>query len=353
MMIRINSVWYRSYLFTGLVCFLLIVLGCLSSTTRTVSAAQNKNTLTIYVNKNMRDGGIIGHVFIGISNGKREFFYGWYSDAYGIEKPLALIGQKGGHLRDDSQTDWDVRKAYIISEEGYKRAMEAVREWNQEHKPWSPTHHCGNFAAKVAGAAGIVLSDVPKPLVGDRTFKYRPENMGEHLIKTGGELNATGATPKRSPHPILFNTDGNPAAIEVPPVSQPQQSEQSPNITTGTSYTPPGLFKDAPAHPEIVSPPTLQEALMIAQQKLDEMRARARNADQEATEAETQLKREKDEGETEGISRRFVNGRGSRQRVKVRIPEGWVPCQCPASHPGAGIVDENGTQWHTSLLHCP
>ena len=39
------------------------------------------------------------------------------------------------------------------------------------------------------------------------------------------------------------------------------------------------------------------------------------------------------------------------QGFTISVPSGWVPCQCPAQHPGAGII-VNGVQYHTPLLHC-
>ena len=42
----------------------------------------------------------------------------------------------------------------------------------------------------------------------------------------------------------------------------------------------------------------------------------------------------------------------SLQPMQPQIPAGWVPCECPADHPKAGIF-VNGVQYHTPLLRCP
>jgi hypothetical protein len=38
-------------------------------------------------------------------------------------------------------------------------------------------------------------------------------------------------------------------------------------------------------------------------------------------------------------------------QLRRAIPAGWVPCECPATHPNAGLLID-GQRWHTSALNC-
>lgn len=41
-----------------------------------------------------------------------------------------------------------------------------------------------------------------------------------------------------------------------------------------------------------------------------------------------------------------------REALQSAVPKGWVICQCPDQHPGAGLLI-GSDRWHTPALHCP
>lgn len=145
------------------------------------STPQTPYSLTIYVEEGSLDkachGCMNGHVFLRLANGADKQTIGFYSQ----DKSLALAGQGGGQVRDDSKSEWTVRKSYPLTAEQYQKAQKAVADWKANGQAWSPNHHCGDFAETVAKAAGIDLQ-LPQTYTG----RNRPNLFADYLRTHGG-----------------------------------------------------------------------------------------------------------------------------------------------------------------------
>lgn len=138
-------------------------------------------TLTLYVDEG--HDSLSGHVFAELSDGKNRLYLGFYpKEAWTDEfsRVIALPGIiAGGEVRDDIRHRWDVRKTFLITQDGFKRAVETAELGRS--KNWCPLNHCGDFALGVAAAAGIKL-DLPHTVTGTD----RPELFGAYLRQNGG-----------------------------------------------------------------------------------------------------------------------------------------------------------------------
>jgi len=93
---------------------------------------------------------------------------------------------------------------------------------------------------------------------------------------------------------------------------------------------------------EIVDPTGVPEL----RQSLQDLRQQLGTSEQDLRRIESELQIE----EQKAIADQAAGAQGPGQ-ITIPIPPGWVQCECPAQHPGAGIF-VNGVQWHTPALHC-
>ncbi len=110
----------------------------------------------------------------------------------------------------------------------------------------------------------------------------------------------------------------------------------------GTQDTNTSVSKNLSSDWEIVDPTSVAEL----RQSLQDLRQQLGASEQGLRRIESELQIE----EQKTIADRAVGAQGLGQ-ITIPIPPGWVQCECPAQHPGAGIF-VNGVQWHTSALHC-
>ena len=150
---------------------LIVFLIALASPT----ARAQGHEIAVYVDEGRHT--LNGHVFISLSDGVRTTYYGFYSKNKALAP--ALLG--GGEVRDDSATEWDVKRVYNINKEAYLKADEAVFAWKIADRAWWVDHHCGDFAETVLEAAGISL-----PLNWSSTGRNRPGIFGKYLREHGG-----------------------------------------------------------------------------------------------------------------------------------------------------------------------
>lgn len=138
--------------------------------------------LTIYVDEG--HGEINGHVFFGLTAGDSTVYAGWHSQ----NKALALIADGGGAIKDDSSLvyncEWDVKKTYEISRDGYLQALVIINKWNTDGLPWALRHNCADFSEAVAVAAGI---KVGLPFGPEKLGGNRPGIFGDYLRRNGGD----------------------------------------------------------------------------------------------------------------------------------------------------------------------
>lgn len=118
-----------------------------------------------------------GHVFVSLSDGVKTFYYGFYSKS----KALAPAALGGGEIRDDSTTDWDVKRVYNIDLKAYQNAFEAIIAWKNSDKAWWFDHHCGDFAETVLESASVSL-----PLNWSYSGRNRPGIFGQYIREHGG-----------------------------------------------------------------------------------------------------------------------------------------------------------------------
>jgi len=132
--------------------------------------------ITVFVEEGRHSSN--GHVFISLTDGARPpLYYGFYSK----NKALAPAALGDGEVRDDSGTDWDVKRVYNITREAYLKAFDAVYAWKNQDKAWWIDHHCGDFAETILEAAGIHL-----PLNWSYSGRNRPGIFGQYLREHGG-----------------------------------------------------------------------------------------------------------------------------------------------------------------------
>jgi hypothetical protein len=81
-------------------------------------------------------------------------------------------------------------------------------------------------------------------------------------------------------------------------------------------------------------------------QTLQDLREQLRATEQNLTRAQAELQLE----EQENIASQ-ASGAADAGKITIPIPAGWVPCTCPAQHPGAGVFVK-GVQWHSPALRC-
>lgn len=123
-----------------------------------------------------------------------------------------------------------------------------------------------------------------------------------------------------------------------PPPNQAKVSDSSTGSTPSTD-----IFDIAPDHPSMIDPSVSLSQLRQALLNLKRQQSSSEEQLQRA-EMEFQLEQQKDQTAQSGAQ-------GLPIQITIPIPPGWVPCQCPNQHPGAGIF-VNGVQYHTPLLHC-
>jgi hypothetical protein len=155
--------------------------------------------LTIYVDEG--HGELNGHVFFGLTGGDSTVFAGWYSH----DKTLAPLAKGGGEIRDDSSLvyscDWDIKKRYEITSEGYLQALVIMNKWNTDGLPWALRHNCADFSEAVAVAAGI---KVGLPFGPEKLGGNRPGIFGDYLRRNGGDA---GESTFRLNGPITTGID--------------------------------------------------------------------------------------------------------------------------------------------------
>jgi len=160
------------------------------------------------VSQQASSGGLnMGHVFIGLTNGARKVYLGYYGDSTNPAR---------GQLRVDADlvdSGWLYKKTYQITEQGYRAAHEMIDTWGAGNQrvgalgesvfdtflnalnplpvpislpsgTWRPWCNCSDFAQAVATAAGVELSDIPEEL-GLNT----PRSWGRYLSEHGGTTN--------------------------------------------------------------------------------------------------------------------------------------------------------------------
>src|SRR6185312_12949666 len=114
-------------------------------------------TFTIYVENGIPNG----HVFMTLSNGSDTATRGFYSKYKVMPlKALALVGLGGGEVRDDTHTDWNVRRIYRIDADQYAAGQKLLAAWEGGNRTWWVTNHCGDFVEGFAKAMGIA-PDLP------------------------------------------------------------------------------------------------------------------------------------------------------------------------------------------------
>jgi hypothetical protein len=133
------------------------------------------HSLTIYVDEG---GPLWGHVIVALTDGTNTVVKGWRPEKQGV---LAPWGGEGGIVADEEGTvsscQWDVKKTYEISPEGYQRAMKAIVDWKHNGQPWARWNHCGDFAETIARMAGAPI-DLPENVLDPSN---RPGQFGEYL----------------------------------------------------------------------------------------------------------------------------------------------------------------------------
>jgi hypothetical protein len=163
-------------LWTGFLSLFLVGLLWISAAQSPLFAQGGNYSLTIFVEEGA--GELNGHVFLSISDGNKNEVLGFYSK----NKLLAVASMGGGEIRDDSKTNWDVRKTYQLTKQGYIEAKRAIQKWRSEDEAWWVNHHCGDFVETVAKAARVG-PDLPWTATG----RNRPGIFGEYLRAHGGE----------------------------------------------------------------------------------------------------------------------------------------------------------------------
>jgi len=155
---------------------IVIVLLVYVSALAAPAARAQEPQITVFVEEGRHS--LNGHVFISLSDGVRPPSYcGFYSK----NKALALISKGGGEVRDDSATDWDVKRVYNISKEAYLKAFDAIFAWKNSDEAWWIDHHCGDFAETVLESAGVNL-----PLNWRYSGSNRPGIFGQYIREHGG-----------------------------------------------------------------------------------------------------------------------------------------------------------------------
>jgi hypothetical protein len=142
------------------------------------------HTLTIYADQS----GLVGHVFVELSDGRNDLFYGFYPPSNWedtIGKLATSVLRIGGEIRDDKHHEWDVKsQQYVLSRENFNNAIRGIEEARTQGEKWWYTHHCGDFAEGVATVAGLDIHP-PWTLLG----RDRPFLFGEYLMAHGGHRN--------------------------------------------------------------------------------------------------------------------------------------------------------------------
>ncbi|MEH2134128.1 MAG: hypothetical protein V7K86_26655 [Nostoc sp.] len=112
-----------------------------------------------------------GHAWISLSDGETTNYYSFtplkFSQVLYI--PIAVAGI----LRDAKGRKYDVVKEYIITEEGFKKARQAIVDWNDIYN--LEIHNCATFAVTIGIAAGVLPEDIGV------IIKNNPASLGKYL----------------------------------------------------------------------------------------------------------------------------------------------------------------------------
>lgn len=144
-------------------------------------------------------GGLnFGHVFVGLSNGERQAYIGFYDDQGAVWQRIT-DNQPKGEFRVDadlaSQGNWDVMKTYSITQDGYRAAHALLDRWAGSGKSWKVSCNCSDFAQAIATAAGVQLIDVPKEM----GLANSPRLWAKYLREHGGVVNSGRSSGQSSP----------------------------------------------------------------------------------------------------------------------------------------------------------
>lgn len=153
-----------------------------------LAVAQGKKyTLTIYVNEGpgtssdwiegSTAGVFTGHVFIGLSDGNATVYRGYYpKNQHSVQDDY----------EDAATRNYDLKKTFQITEDGYKEAMQAAQLGPLQNEQWrKELTHCGAFAEAVARLAGLSV-EVPEGM-GSKVpiikpwMRTRPGNFADYL----------------------------------------------------------------------------------------------------------------------------------------------------------------------------
>jgi hypothetical protein len=148
------------------------VLMCLPlyASARSTNGPSSKYTLTIYVDEG--NHAVFGHVFVELSDGRNDLFYGFYP-GFGIRE----------RIHNDRDHRWDVKRSYHIRRDGVRRAIRGIELARSQGQKWFLSRHCGDFAEAVAKTAGV-----PIELRWQPSGRDRPTVFGKYLRQHGGVL---------------------------------------------------------------------------------------------------------------------------------------------------------------------
>lgn len=166
-----------------------------NSCSLTIFAEEGRSSSAAASQRSSAYGPNLGHVFIGLTNGDKQMYLGFYGDSRNPSR-----GQLGVDADLVRNADWDVMKTYQISEQGYRAAHSMIDTWGTgsqadpfpmpvilQKGTWRPWCNCADFAEAVPTVAGVNLGN-PSKAAGLNT----PALWGKYLRERGGTLN-----PKR------------------------------------------------------------------------------------------------------------------------------------------------------------
>lgn len=180
---------------------LLQLILILAGGATSVAVAQERYTLTIYVEEARPNG----HVFLGLSDGRNEEKWGWYTRGANVFTKLpGLIGCSGGELRRDDATPYTVSLPLQINRDAYyvlkSRALGQQAAGDFRQAKWSPINHCGDFVVDMTLTAGYKLN-LPWHVTG----YDRPGLFAQFLRANGGTEHDPGVpamTQDLTPPPV-------------------------------------------------------------------------------------------------------------------------------------------------------
>lgn len=137
------------------------------------------------------EGGDVGHTFIGIKCDKHEIKVGFYPKTGYSRTDVVTGAEKDGQPTNDKDHPWEVKKTWKVTPENVEKIKQQIKKW-KDKKYNLRSANCTDFALDCLKAGGVEVPKANKsswPWPMDHVNSNNPGDLGEEMAGSGGVRN--------------------------------------------------------------------------------------------------------------------------------------------------------------------